>query len=158
MISELLSGEVRQVNTTLKTEQQVEENKMGVIIARTRRATVLPRDNSPVNWYNAPIDLQGQPFRFPSFSENLRKINASLGASPNTRSNYHFKFIKVPNRYWKEPVGYPHAHPIARGQEHLYHQLHHLDFARVPQWIEVAAQMRDHSLSRRMAPLQNDPV
>ena len=113
----------------------------------------------PVNWYNAPIDLHGQPFQFPWSSENLRKtINTSLRARLKARSNYQFKFIKVPNRYWKESVGYPRARPIARGQERLDHQLQHLDFARVPQWIEVAAQIRDRNLSRRMAPLQYDPA
>ena len=75
-----------------------------------------------------------------------------LRASPNARSKYQFKFIKVTNRYWKEPVRYPRARPMARGQEHLDHQLQHLDFARVPQCIEVAAQMQDRSLSRRMTP------
>ena len=159
VIRELLSCEVPQVYTTLKTEQQAEENMMGVLRARTRKATILPREYGPVNWYNAPLDLRGQPFRFPWSSDNLRKIiNASLRASPNTRSNYHFKFIKIPNRYWKEPVGYPRARRIARGQELLDHQLQHLDFALVPQWIEVAAQVRDRSLSRRMASMQFDPV
>ena len=132
VIRELLSGQVPQVYTTLKTEQQAEENMMGVIRALTRKATVLPREYGSVKWYNAPLDLRGQPFSFSWSSDNLRKIiNASLRASPNTRSNYHFKFIKIPNRYRKEPVGYPRARPIARGQELLNHQLQHLDFALV---------------------------
>ena len=38
---------------------------MGVIRTRTRKAAVLPREYGPVNWYNAPMDLHGQPFRFP---------------------------------------------------------------------------------------------
>ena len=65
VIRETLSGEVPQVYTTIKTEQQAEENLMGVVRARSRKATVLPREYSPVNWYNAPVDLHGQPFRFP---------------------------------------------------------------------------------------------
>ena len=36
VLLELLSGEIPQVNTTLKTEQQAEENMMGLIRARTR--------------------------------------------------------------------------------------------------------------------------
>ena len=128
---------------------------MGVIRARTRKATVLPRQIGPVNWYIAPVELKVQPFRFPWSTETLRKIlNASLRASPNARADYKFKFVQISNRYWKEPVGYPRALPIARWQEYLDHQLQHLDLARVHQRIEVAAQARKRNLSRHMAPLQ----
>ena len=90
---------------------------MGVIRARARKAAVLTREFGLVNWYNAPMDLHGQPFRFPWTLDFIKKtINSSLDASPRVRSDYKFKFIKVPNRYWKEPVGYPRARPIARGQ------------------------------------------
>ena len=47
---------------------------------------------------------------------------------------------------------------IARGQECLDHQLQHLDFARVHQWAEVAAQVRKRNLSRRVAPVQYEPA
>ena len=155
VVKETLSGEMPIVYTTIKTEQQAEENMMDVIRARTRKAAVLPRENGPVNLHNAPVDLHGQPFRFPWSVEFVKKtINSSLRASPNVRPDYKFKFIQVPNRYWKEPVGYPRARPIARGKEYLDHQLRHLDCANVPQWIGVAAQIRDRNLSRRMAPLQ----
>ena len=159
MIQESLSGEMPQAYTTIKTERQAEENMMGVICARARKAAVLPREYGPVNWYNAPMDLHGQPFRFPWTVDFIKKTtNSSLDASPTVRSDYKFKFIKVPNRYWKEPVGYPRARPIARGQELLNHQLRHTDYANVPQWISVAAQVRDRNLSRRMAPIQYEPV
>ena len=55
-------------------------------------------------------------------------------------------------------MGYPRARPIARGQEHLYHQLQYLDFARVQQWIEDAAQVRERNLSRRMDPVHYEPA
>ena len=64
----------------------------------------------------------------------------------------------MPNRYWKEPVGYPRARPIGRGKELLNHQLQHLDVANVPKWISVAAQIRDRNLSHRLAPLQYEPA
>ena len=105
------------------------------------------------------MDLHGQPFRFQWTVDFIKKtINSSLDASPSVRSDYRFKFIKVPNRYWKKPVGYPRARPIARCQELLNHQLRHTDYANVPQWISVAAQVRDRNLSRRMAPIQYEPV
>ena len=155
VIREKLSGEMPQAYTTIKTEQQAEENMMGVVRAGSRKAAVLPREYGPVNWYNAPVDLNGQPFRFPWSSDFIKKmINSCLGISPNVRPDYKFKIIQVPNRYWKEPVGYPRARPIGRGKELLDHQLRHLDFANVPEWISVAAQIRDRNLSRRMAPLQ----
>ena len=91
VIKELLSGEDPQVYTAVRTEQQAGENFMGLIRARARKATVLPRELGTEKWYNAPVDLYGQPFRFPLSSETLRKrINASLRASPDARSNYHF--------------------------------------------------------------------
>ena len=65
MIRETYSGEVPQAYTTVKTEQQVGENMMGVVRARSRKAAVLPREHGHINWYNAPVDLNGQPFWFP---------------------------------------------------------------------------------------------
>ena len=53
---------------------------------------------------------------------------------------------------------YPRARTIARGQEYLDHQLQHLDFARVHQWIEVAAQVRKRNFSHRIAPDQYEPA
>ena len=102
MIMETLSGEMPQVYATVKTEPQAEENMMGVIRVRTRKAAVLPREYGPVNWYNAPLDLQGQPCRFPWSVEFVKRtINSSLRASPTVRSDYKFKFIQVPNRAGK---------------------------------------------------------
>ena len=102
---DLLSSEVPQAYTTIKTEQQLEENMMGVIRACTRKASILHREYNPVHWYNAPLDLDREPFRFPWPTDLLRKINNfRLRAGSHVRSNYAFKFIEIPNRYWKEPV------------------------------------------------------
>ena len=132
-IRETLSIEVSQAYTTIKTEQQAEENMMGVVRARSRKATVLPREYGPVNWYNAPVDLNWHPFRFPWSADFVKKIiNASLRLCPNVCPDYKFKIFQVPNRYWKEPVGYPRARPIRRGKEHLDHQVRHLDVANIP--------------------------
>ena len=81
---------------------------MGVIRARKGKASVLPREYGPLNWYNAHRDLDRKPFRFQWPTEILRKLtNASLSASTNSRSNYVFNFIQIPNRFLEEPVGYP---------------------------------------------------
>ena len=159
MIRETYSGEVPQAYTTVKTEQQVVENMMGVVRACSRKAAVLPREYGPINWYNAPVDLNRQPFRFPWSSDFIKKVvNSCLQLSPHVRSDYKFKFIQVPNRYWKKPVGYPRARPIGRGKKLLDHQLRHLDVANVPKWIHVTALVRDRNMSRRMAPLQYEPA
>ena len=55
-------------------------------------------------------------------------------------------------------MGYPRARPVARGKEFLDYQLGYLDHANVPKWIDVAAQIRNRNLSRRMAPIQYDQV
>ena len=107
IVCDLLSSEVPPACTTVKTEQQAEEDMMGVVRARTRKASVLPRDYAPVNWCNALLDRDGKPVRFPKPTEILRKIvSASLRTSSNSRSNYPFKKVQIANRFWKEPVGY----------------------------------------------------
>ena len=73
VVREILSGEMPQANTTIKTEQHAEENMMGVVRARSRKAAILPREYGPINWYNAPVDLNGQPFRFPRSSDFIKK-------------------------------------------------------------------------------------
>ena len=84
------------VYTTIKTEKQAEENMMGVVRAHSRKATVLPREYGPVNWYNAPVDLHGQPFRFPWSADFIKSvITSSLRVSPSVRPDYKFKFIHV---------------------------------------------------------------
>ena len=118
---------------------------MGVVRARSRKATVRPREYGPINWYNAPVDLHRQPFRFPWSADFIKKmINSCLRISPDVRPDYKFKFIQMPNH-----IG---------GKKLLDHQLRHLDFANVPKWISVAAQIRHCNLSRRMAPLQYEPA
>ena len=113
VVREMLSGEMPQVYTTIKTEQQAEENMMSVVRARSRKATVLPQEYGPINWYKAPVDLHGQPFRFPWSADFIIKvINSSLRVNPNVRPDYKFKFIQVPNRYWKEPEGFAGLHAL----------------------------------------------
>ena len=48
VVKELLRSEVPQAYTIIKTEQHSEENIMGVIRTRTRKATVLPEEFGPV--------------------------------------------------------------------------------------------------------------
>ena len=52
-----------------------------------------------------------------------------------------------------EPMGYLRSRPLRRGKEYLDHLLQHLDFARVQQKIEAAAQVRQRNLSRRLPPV-----
>ena len=73
LIRETLSGEMPQAYTTIKTEQQAEEDKMGVVRARSRKVAILPRDYGPINWYNDPVDLNGQPFRLSWSSDFIKK-------------------------------------------------------------------------------------
>ena len=109
MIRETLSGEMPQAYTTIKTEQQAEENMMGVVRARSRKAAVLPRENGPINWYNAPVDFNGQPFRFPWSSDFIKKVIIScLQISPHVRPDYKFKLSRCPiatgRNQWDIPV------------------------------------------------------
>ena len=132
---------------------------MGLLRARTRKASPLPREHSPVNWYAAPLSIDGFPFRFPWSQEILRKIiRASMSASSNVDPLYFFKCITFPNWYWKEPVGSPRARPVGLTPNCLNHQIQHLDLARVPGWIESAAQVQQRNLKCRIAPLNRDPV
>ena len=83
VIHAVLSGEVSHGYTTLKSERELEENLMGLLRARTRKACPLPREHGPVNWYSAPLSLEGVPFRFAWSQEFIRKaIRASTSAGP----------------------------------------------------------------------------
>ena len=89
-------------------------------------ASILRPEFGPVNSYNAPLNLDGRPLRFPWQTDLLRKVSiASLN------SKYALTFIQITNRYWEEPVGYSRARPLARGQEYLDHHIQHLGYARV---------------------------
>ena len=155
VVRETLSGEVPQVYTTIKTEQQAKE--IGWVSSVLAHAKPLFCHGNTAQ--STGTILQSKLFRFPWYADFIESvINSSLRVSPNVRPDYKLKFIQVPNRYWKEPTGYPRARPIGRGKEHLDHQLRHLDVANVPKWIGVAAQILDRNLSRRMAPLQYEPA
>ena len=115
VVHAVLSGEIPHGYTTLKSEKQLEENLMGVLRARTRKACPLPREHGPVNWYSAPRSLDGVPFRFPWSQDFIRKvIRTSTSADPPIDPLYSFKCITLPNRYWKEPLGWPRAKPVGR--------------------------------------------
>ena len=153
VIHAVLSGEVPHGYTTIKSERELEENLLGLLRARTRKACPLPREHGPVNWYSAPLSLEGVPFRFPWSQEFIRKaIRASTSAGPPVDPLYSFKCIAFPNRYWKEPLGWPRAKPVGRAPEVLNRQIHYLESAQIPGWIEGAAQIRQRNLQSRVTP------
>ena len=61
----VISGEMAQAYITIKTEKQLEENLTGLFRTRTRKACPLPREDSPINWYAAPLSIDGFPSIFP---------------------------------------------------------------------------------------------
>ena len=126
---------------------------MGLLRARTRKACPLPREHGPVNWYSAPLSLEGVPFRFPWGQEFIRKaIRGSTSAGPPVDPLYSFKCIAFPNRYWKEPLGWPRAKPVGRAPEVFNRQIQHLESVQIPGWIEGAAQIRQRNLQSRVTP------
>ena len=97
-----------------------------------------------------PLSLNGVPFRVPRTQEFIRKvIRASASAGPPTDPLYSFRCITFPNHYWKEPLGWPRAKPVGRAPETLNRQIHHLELAQIPCWIEGAAQIRQRNLRLR---------
>ena len=136
VVHAVLSGEMPHGYTTLKSEKQLEENLMGLWRACTRKACPLPRELGPVNWYSAPLSLDGVPFRFPWGQDFIRKvIRTSTSAGPPIDPLYSFKCITLPNRYWKEPLGWPRAKPVGRAPELFNRQIQHLELAQIPGWI-----------------------
>ena len=159
VIQAVLSGEMPHGYTTLKSEKQLEENLMGLLRARTRKACPLPREYGPVNWYSAPLSLNGVPFRFPWTQEFIREvIRASTSAGLPIDPLYTFKCINFPNHYWKEPLGWPRAKPVGRAPETLKRQIQHLELAQIPGWIEGAAQIRQRNLRCRITPFHRKSV
>ena len=59
---------------------------------------------------------------------------------------------RLPNRYWKEPLGWPRAKPVGRAPEVFNRQIQHLESAQIPGWIEGAAQIRQRNLQSRVIP------
>ena len=102
-----------------------------------------------------PNELNGHPFGFPWSSDNMRK---TIRPSLRQNATYVLKSITASNRYWKEPICWARARPVARGPECLNHQLQYLDFTRVSQWIEGAAQVRQGILRYRVNPTRRDPA
>ena len=159
IVQAVLSGEMPHGYTTLKSEKQLEENLMGLLRARTRKACPLPREYGPVNWYSAPLSLNGVPFRFPWTQEFIRKvIRASTSAGPPIDPLYAFKCITFPNHYWKEPLGWPRAKPVGRAPEAFNRQVQYMELAQIPSWIEGAAQTRQRNLQRRVTPFPRRAV
>ena len=153
IVQAVLSGEMPHGYTTLKSEKQLEENLMGLLRARARKACPLPREYGPVNWYSAPLSLNGVPFRFPWSQEFIRKvIRASTSAGPPVDPLYAFKCITFPNHYWKEPLGWPRAKPVGRAPEAFNRQIQYMELAQIPNWIEGAAQTRQRNLQSRVTP------
>ena len=151
VVHAVLSGEMPHGYTTLKLERQLEENLMGLLRARKRKACPLPREYGPINWYSAPLSLDGVPFRFPWSQDFIRKvIRASTSAGPPIDPLYSFKCITLPNRYWKEPLGWPRAKPVGRAPEIFNRQIQHLELAQIPGRIEGAAQIRQRNLQCRI--------
>ena len=149
----VLSREMPHGYTNLKSERQLEENLTGLLRARTRKACPLPREHGPINWYSAPLSLDGVPFRFPWSQDFTREvIRASTSAGPPIDPLYSFKCISLPNRYWKEPLGWPRAKPVGRAPEIFNRQIQHLELAQIPGWIEGAAQIRQGNLQCRITP------
>ena len=159
VIQAVLSGEMPHGYTTLKSEKQLEENLMCLLRARTRKACPLPREYGPVNWYSAPLSLNGVPFRFPWTKEFIRKvIRASTSAGPPIDHLYTLKCITFPNHYWKDPLGWPRAKVVGRAPETLNRQIQHLELAQIPGWIEGAAQIRQRNLRCRITPFPRKSV
>ena len=52
----------------------------------------------------------------------------------------------------------PRARPVGRSPEFLNHQLQYIDLARVPGWIEAAAQLRQRNLRCRNTPFAQKPA
>ena len=159
VVQAVLSGEMPHGYTTLKSEKQLEENSMGLLRARTRKACPLPREYGPVNWYSAPLSLNGVPFRFPWTREFIRKvIRASTSAGPPIDPLYSVRCITFPNHYWKEPLGWPRAKPVGRAPETFNRQIQLLELAQIPGWIEGAAQIRQRNLRCRITPFPRRSV
>ena len=153
VVHAVLSGEMPHGYTTLKSEKQLEENLLGLLRARTRKACPLPREHGPVNWYSAPLSLDGVPFRYPCSQDFIRKvIRTSTNAGPPKDPLYSFKCITLPNRYWKQPLGWPKATPVGRAPEIFNRQIQYLELAQIPGWIEGAAQIRQRNLQCRITP------
>ena len=72
---------VPRIYTTIKAEIQQDENLMGIMRTRTKKACALSREYGPVSWYGSPLDASGIQSRY-NWSMNSTRLylNESLRA------------------------------------------------------------------------------
>ena len=91
---------VPRMYTTIKSEIQQDENLMGVLKTRTKKACPLPREYGPVNCYNAPLDRKRLPVRYDWSLTQLRKYVTeclqAMGGHTN-RNKLHLQVHQNPS-------------------------------------------------------------
>ena len=137
MLERGLYMRVPRMYTTIKSEIQQDENLMGAIKARTKKACPLPREYGPLNWYNAPLDRKGLPVRFDWSLTQVPKYvtECLLAKGGHTNRNYHFQSIKIPARYWRGPKGLIRAKSISLVERGFDEQFAFRDHYKLGVWM-----------------------
>ena len=151
---------VPRIYTTIKSEIQQDENLMGVLKTRTKKAYPLPRVCGPVNWYNAPLDRKGLPVRFDWSLTQLRKyvtdcLQAMCG---HTNRNYTFQSIRIPARYWRGPIDLIRAKPISLVERGFDEQFAYRDHYKLGVWMSRTLEERQGRLKGLVIPPQRARV
>ena len=106
---------VHRMYTTIKAEIQQDENLMGILLTRTKKACALPREYGPVNWYASPLDSSGLPVRYNWSLSSIRTyLNANLRSiGGHLNREYAFELTKIPTRYLRVAIGLSRTKPIS---------------------------------------------
>ena len=140
------------IYTTVKSEPQQEGSLMGVLKSRAEETGPLPREYDSQNRFDAQLDEHGVPVRYPWDWLTLRKnTTESLRAlGGHTSRSSVFAVIKIPNRYWRDPIGFSLAKPISffeRGfqEQHCYRVMYKQN-----RWMQRTLEDRQNNLKGKV--------
>ena len=93
--------------TTIKAEIRQDENLMGILKTRTKKACPLLREYGPVNWCASTRDAAGMPIRYNWSVTSLKAyVNESLRALCGHKNrNRTFHMVTVPAKNCLGAIG-----------------------------------------------------
>ena len=141
---------------TIEAEFQQDENSMGILRTRTKKACALPREYRPVIWYDSPLDASGMPIRYNWSMNSIRTfLNESFRALGGHANREHtFEMIKILARYWRAEIGLSGAKPISWVERGFNEQYCYCDHYKLGIWMSRTLEDRRGRLRGNVVPPQ----
>ena len=151
---------VPRMYTTKNAEFLQDENLLGILRTRTKRACALLGEYGPINRYGSPLDSSGKPIRYnwslSSFRTYLNESLRALGGHLNRE--YAFEMIEIPARHWRAAIGLSRAKPISWGERRFNEQYCYRDHYKLGIWMSRTLEERRGRLRGKVVSLEVAPV